>query len=189
MRGQGIEYKIEGEDGIERSPTNATSQNKIQRKFGAGAASPKVIEENHRPVPHIAQHTRWESERYGSASAVGYMSVPLVYQGQRKHEPRKNASNRRIYIGCRWVGCDEGEGTSYEDAYNAAADAASTAPLFRTRQCRLTRAPPLVHRRFIAKRRRAALRAAASGRSKSKIDQRSHRKSRSMNTTTRSCAS
>jgi hypothetical protein len=36
MRGQGIEYKIEGEDGIERSPANTSSQNKIQRKIGAG---------------------------------------------------------------------------------------------------------------------------------------------------------
>ncbi|KAJ7877158.1 hypothetical protein B0H13DRAFT_2547809 [Mycena leptocephala] len=86
----------------------------------------------------------------------------------RKHEPRKNASN----LGCRWVGCGEGEGTSYEDAYNAAADAASTAPLFRTRQCRLVHAQPQVHRKFIAKRQQAALRSVASGKSNPKLTKR-----------------
>ncbi|KAJ7838141.1 hypothetical protein B0H13DRAFT_1912035 [Mycena leptocephala] len=69
-----------------------------------------------------------------------------------------------------WVGCGEGEGTSYKDVYNAAADAASTAPLFHTRQCRLAHAQPQEHRKFITKRRRAALRSAASGRSNPKLN-------------------
>jgi hypothetical protein len=77
MRGQRIEYKIEGEDGIVRSPANAASQNKIRRKIGA--ASPKVIiEKHHWPVLHIVQHTRGGSERHQSASALGYMLVPLA---------------------------------------------------------------------------------------------------------------
>jgi hypothetical protein len=79
MRGQGIENKIEGGDGIVRSPANTASQNKIQRKIGA--ASPKVIiEKHHWPVLNIVQHTRGGSKRHQSASEVETSQVRFSLQ-------------------------------------------------------------------------------------------------------------
>jgi hypothetical protein len=52
-----MEYKIEGNDRIERSRASAAGQNKTPRKIGA--ASPKVIvEEHHQPVHYTMQHTQ-----------------------------------------------------------------------------------------------------------------------------------
>jgi hypothetical protein len=90
QEGEGEEWNIkEGNAGLERPPTNTASRNKIQRKIGAGAASPKV---QHRrgasPAgSHLVQHTQGfdegQGKRHRSASAIGYMSVPLAYEGRR----------------------------------------------------------------------------------------------------------
>jgi hypothetical protein len=64
-----MEYKIEGNDGTERSRANAAGQNKIQRKIGA--ASPKVmVEEYHRPVPQIVHHTQGLGEGQDESNGV-----------------------------------------------------------------------------------------------------------------------
>ncbi|KAJ7872899.1 hypothetical protein B0H13DRAFT_2280198 [Mycena leptocephala] len=106
--------------GIERSPANAPSQSKIQRKL---VQSPKVIfEEHHRPVPHIVQHPRWESERINETKTkLGGLGCekPTCMQCAQCAVPAESRPGTA------------GKGASYEDAYNAAVEAASppSAPL------------------------------------------------------------